>query len=405
MADQDKASPKGDQAKSSGENKGSPLLESSGSADTASKADSKNPATSRESTSGTAKNVPPEKIHPPKKPGEHKGHGGLWFCLLVAFGLAAASSAASFYLWQTVQRSGADNAHTSQAVQSLKQEIGNLQSEVMKVEKVAQTSEGKLAQFDKKLSSNTVRIEALSSMDRNSWVLAEVEFLLRLAIQRAVLVHDHKGAEKLLETADERVRGLDDPSLLPLRNSIARDRAALKLASTVDRDGLYLKLAALNTQLEQMQVVDLSTLQIKSPARFAAETAEPVTTLEKVEHGFWATLDKLSAIIKIQYHEEPVGPLLPPDQQSYLRMNLRFMMEQAQLALLQQRQEVYVDSLSKARVWVAGYFVIEDDVKAALLDEIDALIKVDVAKPLPDISGSLNQLHALLKVREAAGGK
>lgn len=348
----------------------------------------------------------PEKILPPGKQVAHRGgNGGLWFVVLLTLLLAGGSLGASYYLWQSDIRAGSEREQDFKLARQLKGQLDGLASSMGRLEQQAAGSESRLQQADKRISANNVRIEALTAMDRNDWVLAEVEFLLRLAIQRAVLAQDHKGAEKLLETADNRVRSLDDVSLLSLREAIAKDRASLKLASTLDRDGIYLKLAALATQLEQMPLVDLSTLQIKSPARFAAETAEPENLVEKVEHGFWAALDKLSAIIKIQYHEDPVGPLLPPDQQSYLRMNLRFMLEQAQLALLQQRQAVYADSLQKARVWIASYFVVEDEVKAALLSEIDTLIAVDVAQPLPDISGSLNQLHALLKVRDTSGGK
>ena len=58
----------------------------------------------------------------------------------------------------------------------------------------------------------------------------------------------HRSAITLLGNADERIKALNDPSLMPIRKALAEDIASLKGMPRVDREGLTLKLAAPRTR-------------------------------------------------------------------------------------------------------------------------------------------------------------
>jgi uroporphyrin-3 C-methyltransferase len=67
-------------------------------------------------------------------------------------------------------------------------------------------------------------------------------------------------------------------------------------------------------------------------------------------------------------------------------------LEQAQLATLKRQQEVFEQSLLNVRRWLVAHADDDDARTKALLESIDELLVLELARPLPEISGSLNEL-------------
>ena len=78
------------------------------------------------------------------------------------------------------------------------------------------------------------------------------------------------------------------------------------------------------------------------------------------------------------------------------------MLEQAQLALLQQEQGAYEISLNKAGDWLQDYFV-QDERNQALQEELDELSTQVIVQVLPDLEDSLNAMQQLLRARPQQG--
>ena len=100
----------------------------------------------------------------------------------------------------------------------------------------------------------------------------------------------------------------------------------------------------------------------------------------------------------VDYRRDGVAitPLLPPKEEYYLRQNLILKFEMAQLALLRNDQPVYHTSLSEAKLWIVKHFVETDPRTVALVTALDQLVEVEVARSLPNISGSLRAVRGLL---------
>jgi uroporphyrin-3 C-methyltransferase len=79
----------------------------------------------------------------------------------------------------------------------------------------------------------------------------------------------------------------------------------------------------------------------------------------------------------------------------YLELNLRLMLERAQLAALRREQVVYLQSLETAADWIDSYLDGEDPGIRRSLEELSLLSTVQLDRPLPDISGSLSTLQSL----------
>jgi uroporphyrin-3 C-methyltransferase len=107
----------------------------------------------------------------------------------------------------------------------------------------------------------------------------------------------------------------------------------------------------------------------------------------------------LLSIVRIRHHDQPVEPLLPPEQEVYLRQNLQLVLVQSQLGLLQSQQQTYASNLDRAVAWVNQYCDTEDSFVKSWLEEAGTLMRVDIAPELPDISGSLRTVEKLIDQR------
>jgi uroporphyrin-3 C-methyltransferase len=151
-----------------------------------------------------------------------------------------------------------------------------------------------------------------------------------------------------------------------------------------DLQGIYLRLEAVKTQIDVLPIV---TPQL--------EVAVQADTGEKT---VWQVLaDEFRQLVRIRTLDasESIKPLLAPQEQRYLELNLRLSLEQAQLATLKRQQGVYDHSLQQVNAWLHAYADAEDERTQAALDALRELLVIDLARVLPDISGSLSALSAL----------
>jgi uroporphyrin-3 C-methyltransferase len=106
---------------------------------------------------------------------------------------------------------------------------------------------------------------------------------------------------------------------------------------------------------------------------------------------------ELGKFLKVRRFDGATKPLLAPEEAVYLELNLRLMLERSQLAALRRQQLVYEQSLGSAQEWLHEYLDAEAPVVQELVAEIEALLEVQLDQALPDVSGSLSALLAVLR--------
>ena len=279
---------------------------------------------------------------------------------------------------------------TSQ-VASVNQNLTLLQSQSSKEQKG-------IEELQTRLTQSIQQVMAKQGNSRKDWLLAEVEYLLRLANQRVLMENTSSGALALLKSADKILKETDDVSIYAVRKTLASDIAALESVPTYDLEGSYLKLAALTEQINKLRLVPL-TDKNKLPSLIGDITPESMSeTWSSGLKETWAkAVDKVEKLVVVQHRDEPIEPLLSPEQNYYLQQNLHLMLEQAQLALLQKNQIAFDHSLAKAESWTGTYFEEKDATTQALLRGITELQTLKISPEMPDISGSLNALKSYLK--------
>lgn len=239
----------------------------------------------------------------------------------------------------------------------------------------------------------TERLQTLSTVDRNDWLLAEAEYLLRLANQRLQLSGDNRAAAKLLASADDILRSVDDPALHPVRAALAKEQAALRSSADYDLEGAYLKLQGIADSAASLEVYDAPSYE-----------PEPVPVNEEddwqanLKNGFERAWGKLRSYIRVRQHDEKFQANLAPEQAEAVRASLRMMIEQAQLALLAERPALYKRSLEKAASFLREYYPLNERRKAVLA-QLEPLVDAPIKAERPDLSGSLAALKEFIKAR------
>jgi len=325
----------------------------------------------------------------------------IFILLLLLFSFCAA---AGVYFWQISNQQNSQIAQLNIQTQNDGKRISQLERNITQrlnsIENQNSAQYQQLTKLDKQSLFNTQQLNELGASSRSDWLLAEAEYLLHLANQRLGLEQDFKGAEAILMEADKVLNENDDPGLLPIRQALANEILSLQQLSKLDKEGIYVRLSAMITSLNTLNE---STFLGKSPSQTSAEHLEPATGVsQQVQDHQWQALwdniwNDLQQAFIIRRLDQAVAPLLAPEQSYYLKQNLRLMLEQASLALLDQNTVIYQDSLNKATQWIHNYFDLKDSKTKALLTNLKALKAQKVAYTTPDISNSLRLLKTKIE--------
>jgi uroporphyrin-3 C-methyltransferase len=228
------------------------------------------------------------------------------------------------------------------------------------------------------------------------WMIAEAEYLLRIANDRLILARDTNSARVALGLADQRLRDTKDPGWAGVREQIARDIAKLSAFEAPDSAGISARLAALIEQIPQLKIARATIGPERTlPQRTAHEPGERSweTLLEDVWSGFKDS-------VRIRERDTPVQAMLAPEHQFFLYENLKLHLEAARLGLARGDQALFRDNLTIAANWLGKYFDPESGSAMAIGDAIGEMLKVDIRPPMPDVSQSLRALQVRQKLME-----
>jgi len=284
-----------------------------------------------------------------------------------------------------IQQNQMSNGAT-RSIQALQQEVSNLQKN--------------LSEQQRQVDYTAQALLDAGHRNRTDWLLAEAEYLLRIGNQRLQIEKDISGSLAALQSADEVLAESDDVGAFAVRAKLANEIMSLKSLTKVDQTGLFLKIQA---AIESLAAIEQDAMITRMKAEDAADAEQKANT--SLWRKVWNQIKSaVSSAVAIRRLDEPVSPLLSPDQTAYLRLNVQLMLEQAGLAVLRRNQELYDTSLAQAADAVGRWYDQDDAKVDALADTIAELRERDIAPELPDISQSLDLLKARLDGR-IEGGK
>jgi len=252
------------------------------------------------------------------------------------------------------------NALQTQLTQTQSQlaaEINQIKQETQtKADQLTHKTDVALNQQQKSIDSLQLAIADIKGRRPNDWLLAEADYLVKLAGRKLFLEHDIVSATKLMESADQRIAELNDPSLVPLRKAMARDITQLKIIPLIDREGLVLRLTTLQQQVDTLPLANAMLPETQQQS--APQVSENINDWQ---NNLVSSLKDFSEnFITFRTRDGNAIPLLSPEQHFYLKENLKAKLETAIKAVYAEQQEIYTTALSTADKWSASFFNSDD---------------------------------------------
>ena len=331
--------------------------------------------------------------------------------LLVAFAVAA------YWGWQQLTLQQHVDVRQAQQLQQQNQTIAELSQRLQQRQTqdqgVVASMQKQLQSLQRQINSQSKRLLSMSTTSKEDWKLLEARYLLRLANQRLFTERDSVGSIAQLQAADNILRDLDDIALFPIRAAIANNIAALKLAPSIDRDGVYLRLISLADNLKLLPAIkplasseltlnEGSSADIEFESLASEVLSEKTLTAASSDH-LWSRLKNkferlfasASDYVRIRHHDAALT-VLSPDAQLYVNQNIRLNIEQAQLALMAEKTVIYQHSLSESMRLLHEYYQLNDQIEV-FMRELKQLQQLNIRRALPDISSSLTQIDSYIE--------
>ena len=295
------------------------------------------------------------------------------------------------YLWNELQQTRADLVEVgdiAQAQSSLR--AGNIAA-----------IDDAIKQLERKQSEQS---DALASLYRDKqgnnedWALAEVEYLLIIAMHRLLLEEDVMTALAAMEAADLRLKGLGDPGLLPVRKQLATDMNQLRAVNQADIAGMAIYLADmidLSADLPlKSEVITKANVTLSSDENQVDESVDVDPVWKKVPRQLW---QEIKSLIVIKRTGEAKQVLLLPDEEYFLIQNLRLELESARLSVLRADSGNLNASIVLIQSWLRQYFDTNDSAVINVREVLDQMQAIELKPAMPDISSSVESLRAYLR--------
>src|SRR3989338_7655647 len=239
------------------------------------------------------------------------------------------------------------------------------------------------------------------SVSRDETALAEVEQMLLIAGQQLQLSANVKAALIAMQSADARLQRMDRPAFNGLRKAIGQDMDKLRALPGVDITGINLQLDNLIAAVDELPLVYQQRVAKKEDA-VQASAPKNETAWQKLLREIWQDVKQL---VRIEDTGKAEIPLLPPNQEFFLRENLKLRLLSARLALLSRDEDGFRQELKTAQLWTAHYFDGKSNDAIRMLTGLKKIAASPVSIELPDVSPSLQAVRNYRLTHEHAADR
>lgn len=290
------------------------------------------------------------------------------------------------------------------------EQFGQSNQQSLTVSKLAEErsmeAAARISLLEQKLAESRNQQEALQTLyfelanTREERLIAEVEQLISIANQQLQLVGNIKPALLALQTADSRLQQIDTPQVIALRKAVSQDIQRLRSLPYIDIVGMSAKLESLAVSVDELALVSDRHPQ---PTSVQAPDWE-ASSWQKLAYEVW---QDIKDIIRLERIDRPEPPLLAPEQNYFLRENIKLRLLSARIALLQHDEQTYKADLRAAEKWLLEHFDMRESSSKLMLSTIRQLSADNIVIEVPDINDTLALVskHKLTLERSKSGEK
>lgn len=321
--------------------------------------------------------------------------------ILIALGVGGAGY--YFGQQQVVEIQQKLTALESQSGVAVSAPVSDNSGQVTQLEQGLKTAQDKVEQLEQLVESKTGEIAALQSQVKqisqlvgaqqpSDWLFSEADFLLNNALRKLVLDNDVDTAISLLKLADETLVKVNNSQANAIRTAINQDLKQLLSLSSVDQNAVMQKLSQLANTVDELQALNVNFDETpEKSGKLSDDIADWQQNVEKSATSFLNHFIRISPKQSADKKE-----LLAPNQDIYLRENIRLRLQLAIMAVPRQQDELYKQSLDAVASWVRSYFDTSAEVTQNFLKSVDELADSSIYVDVPEQLQSLTLLDKYL---------
>ncbi|XGW46893.1 uroporphyrinogen-III C-methyltransferase [Haemophilus influenzae] len=284
---------------------------------------------------------------------------------------------------QTGANLSSNNTNNNKRLTQLEQSLKTAQENIAQLEQLIVSKTGEITSLQTQMKQVSQLAIAQQPSD---WLFSEADFLLNNALRKLVLDNDVDTAVSLLKLADETLVKVNNSQANEIRSAINQDLKQLLSLSSVDQNAIMQKLSQLANTVDELQALNVNFDETsKNNDKLSNNITDWQQNIEKSATSF------LNHFIRISPKQNSnKKELLAPNQDIYLRENIRLRLQLAIMAVPRQQNELYKQSLEAVSSWVRSYFDTNAEVTQNFLKLVDGLtdtsIYVDVPKQLKSLT-------------------
>ena len=282
------------------------------------------------------------------------------------------------------------------------QEVKFDTTQLAQLESANKATQDKIAQVEELINAKSHELVGLQSQinkvsaqanaqQPTDWLFSESDFLLNNALRKLVLDNDVDTAVSLLKLADETLAKVNNSQSAAIRSAINQDLKQLLSVAGVDQNSVMQKLSQLANTVDELPVLDVNFGDDQNATKLSDSLSDWAENAEKSATSF------LNHFIRISpKHGADRKELLAPNQDIYLRENIRLRLQLAIMAVPRQQNELYKQSLEAVASWIRSYFDTNAEVTQSFLKSVDELSEVSIYVDVPSQLQSLSMLDKYL---------
>ena len=292
---------------------------------------------------------------------------------------------------------------------SVEQKIKKIESIVNDIDLTINKNQSMFTNIKKKLeeyeSEKDVLADLLSQpvqgqFDINKdYALAEVEHLLTIASHNLLLVYNYNTTVSALDAASIRLAGIAIDDAKVIKEQLDRDVGILKSSNQVDLSKSILFLSNLSDRIDSLplkKILMKNKLQDNKEIDYINE--------DEVKNFLTLILEELKSLIIIRRNENVTQDFFLPDEINLLKLNIKFELVNAKLALLNRDKKSLENSILQINNYLEDYYDLSDLQTEDIHDQLSQIVNLDFSTPNIDINSSLESVRALIHSRNKSDG-
>jgi uroporphyrin-3 C-methyltransferase len=288
----------------------------------------------------------------------------------------AIALAASLLAWDTQRRVKSLERELVQRQESSQRDAADARAAARNAQDMARDSAAKSALLEARVTEAAMQRSQIEELlqsvarSRDENVVADVEAAIRVALQQSAITGSAEPLLGVLRQSDERLARYNQPRLERVRRAVLHDLDRTRALGSVDISTLTARLDEAVRLVDELPLLAVATQDPRAkahaavPPRPSASAPAPAPSEDgwRARTAAWwragaeQLANELRSLVRVTKIDHPDAALLAPDQQFFVRENLKLRLLNARLALFARQFDIAQADLRDAQTVLDRYF-------------------------------------------------